>query len=442
MMSSSSLSRIKIALAGAFVALGMAAGGLWLGAKPAALAAMGIAGLALICAGWFAHRLGKTVAGMHLVCGEIARGNFEARLLHLREGGDIGVLQHAINDMIDRCDAFVRESSAAMNAVCHNEYFRRILPEGLDGAFLVASKVINGATVSMRDRLAQLDCQTEDFEGAANGIVESLSGASAQMGDSAGVLGRGAAITRERATTVAAATEQAAASMETIAAAATELTASAGEVRRDVERSAQIAAEAVTRAEQTNQKVLSLNAAAERIGEVVALIDAIASQTNLLALNATIEAARAGESGRGFAIVAHEVKSLSGQTSRATSEISSHIADVQSATKEAVEAIAAIGKIIGEVGQITAHVADAVNAQTAATSEIAVNVEQAFAGIRQISGSIHGVSDHATETESFVGSTRTASDGLAHEAQGLAAAVREFLLALRDSAKRRDKVAA
>jgi methyl-accepting chemotaxis protein len=441
MMNSSSLSRITLALALAGAALAAAGAGLWVGTPGLSLAALGIAGLAVIAGGAFAYRLRGVLADMRTVCGEIAHGNFEARILHIREGGDVAALQHALNDVIDRCDAFVREASAAMNAVCHNEYFRRILPEGLDGLLLTASKVINGATGEMRQRVAQLDRQTEEFEGAASGIVETLSGASAQMGDSAGVLGRGAARTRDQATTVAAATEQATASMETIAATASELTASAGEVRRDVERSAQIASTAVARAAEANHKVLSLNTAAERIGEVVALINAIASQTNLLALNATIEAARAGESGRGFAIVAAEVKSLSGQTSRATGEISTHIAGVQSATRDAVEAIAAIGKIIDELGQITAHVSAAVNAQTTATNEIAANVEQAFAGIREISGNIHGVSDHANETESFAGTTRTASDRLAEEARGLAGAVRAFLLALRQSAQRRDKAA-
>ena len=142
------------------------------------------------------------------------------------------------------------------------------------------------------------------------------------MGETANVLDRGAIQTRERATAVAAATEETTANMQTVAAAATELTASANDVGNQVDRSAKIARQAVDTADNANRTVDGLSAAADRIGEVVELIRAIAAQTNLLALNATIEAARAGEAGRGFAVVANEVKALAGQTAKATEEIS------------------------------------------------------------------------------------------------------------------------
>ena len=148
--------------------------------------------------------------------------------------------------------------------------------------------------------------------------------------------------------------------METVAAATTELTASANEISQNVARSADIAKAAVSQVEEARHTVGSLSTATERIGTIVQLIEEIASQTNLLALNATIEAARAGEAGRGFSVVAQEVKSLAAQTARATHDISVSIAEVQSTTKAAVDAISMIGGAIGQVNEITQHVAEGV----------------------------------------------------------------------------------
>ena len=123
--------------------------------------------------------------------------------------------------------------------------------------------------------------------------------------------------------------------------------------------------------------VEGLAAGTQKIGEVVTLIQNIASQTNLLALNATIEAARAGEHGRGFAVVASEVKALANQTAKATEEISAQIQGIQTATGEAVSAIQAIGGTIAEIDEISNEIAAAVDQQGAATREIAGNVQQA-----------------------------------------------------------------
>ena len=123
-----------------------------------------------------------------------------------------------------------------------------------------------------------------------------------------------------------------------------------------------------------------LATAAQRIDEVVGFIRSIAGQTNLLALNATIEAARAGEAGRGFAVVASEVKALATQTAKATEEISSQIAEVQSAAKRAVDNVGAITTVMGEIDSFTATIASAVNQQNTAAAEITENIRQAAAG--------------------------------------------------------------
>ncbi len=135
--------------------------------------------------------------------------------------------------------------------------------------------------------------------------------------------------TSRQATAVSAASEQASANVQTVATATEELTASISEIGRQVEQSSHTTRKAVDQAKDTSTTVDGLARAAQRIGDVVKLIQDIASQTNLLALNATIEAARAGEAGKGFAVVASEVKALANQTSKATEEISSQISEMQ-----------------------------------------------------------------------------------------------------------------
>ena len=161
-----------------------------------------------------------------------------------------------------------------------------------------------------------------------------------------------------------------------MAAATEELTASISNIAQQVTRSAEIANKAAEEARRTNSVVEGLAAGTQKIGEVVTLIQNIASQTNLLALNATIEAARAGEHGRGFAVVASEVKALANQTAKATEEISAQVQDIQTATGEAVSAIQAIGGTIAEIDEISNEIAAAVDQQGAATREIAGNVRR------------------------------------------------------------------
>jgi methyl-accepting chemotaxis protein len=173
-----------------------------------------------------------------------------------------------------------------------------------------------------------------------------------------------------------------------VAAAAEELTSTVAAVSDQIRNSAAIAAQAVSDAGRTDAIVQGLSGAAEKIGDVVKLITAIAGQTNLLALNATIEAARAGEAGKGFAVVASEVKALATQTAKATEEISRQVNEIRSTSAEAVTAIQGIAQVVQRIDSIAAEAADAIEQQGAATREIAQGIAAAAEGTSAVAGAV------------------------------------------------------
>ncbi|TAN57371.1 MAG: HAMP domain-containing protein, partial [Magnetospirillum sp.] len=203
------------------------------------------------------------------------------------------------------------------------------------GRELAARQAEDGRARERRATLVE-DLVTR-FQGAASTMVQTVAAAAGQLQETAAAMSTAANDTNQRATVVAAATDQASGNVQTVAAAAEELTSSIQEIGRQVNRSSHISHQAVDEAGEAQTTVAGLSTMVGRIGEVVTLINDIASQTNLLALNATIEAARAGEAGKGFAVVANEVKNLANQTARATDDISRQIAAIQSATGEAVQ---------------------------------------------------------------------------------------------------------
>ena len=249
-------------------------------------------------------------------------------------------------------------------------------------------------------RKADMNRLADGFQAAVVNIVNTVSTASTELESAAGKLTQTAEVTQHRAATVAAASEQASANVQSVASATEEMTSSVNEIGRQVQESSQIAGEAVKQAEQTDARIAALSQAAGRIGDVVKLITAIAEQTNLLALNATIEAARAGEAGRGFAVVASEVKALAAQTGKATEEISAQIAGMQTATQESVAAIKTISETIGRISDIATSISAAVEQQGTATQEIARNVGEAARGTSQVATSITDVNRGASETGS------------------------------------------
>ena len=277
------------------------------------------------------------------------------------------------------------------------------------------------------ERKAALRQMAELFESEVGSVIGSVTAAAQGLRASAGRMASTATAASDRASTVARAAEHASANVQTVASATEELSSSISEISGQVANSARIAGLAVQQAERTHGQVQGLAQAAQKIGNVVMLINDIASQTNLLALNATIEAARAGEAGKGFAVVASEVKNLANQTARATDEISEQISNVQKETMESVTAIDEIARTITEINQIAATIASAVDQQGSATREIARGVDQASSGTLEVTTNINGVSQAAAETGHAAAGILSAARDLAGTSESLKREVEKFL---------------
>lgn len=269
------------------------------------------------------------------------------------------------------------------------------------------------------------------FERTVGAIVQSFSQAAMELQSAAQSLSSSSSQTMEQSTVVAAASEEAAANVRTVAAAAEELAGSTREIRRQVNGASDMARRAVQEAQTTTGQVSGLSEGAQKIGAIVDLINDIASKTNLLALNATIEAARAGEAGRGFAVVAQEVKALAEQTSKATAEITAHIAAVQTSTDQAATAILGIGETIDNINQIAGTIASAVEEQGAATEEIARNVDQTAQGTTEVTRNISLVNRAAETSSASADQVLSSAKALTAQADRLSEEVKGFLATVR-----------
>jgi methyl-accepting chemotaxis protein len=280
-------------------------------------------------------------------------------------------------------------------------------------------------------RQQAIEAYISEFESTVRQTLDQLNDASGQMRNTSAGLSTVSRQTNARVQTAEKASGAASLSVESVASASEELNASINDISQQAAHAAGIASRAVNQARETDGTVQGLAKTASRIGEVVGLINTIASQTNLLALNATIEAARAGEAGRGFAVVASEVKSLASQTAKATEDISEQIADIQKVAGEAIDAIKGIGSIIGEVNEVATAIAAAVQQQGAATQEITRGTQIASQGTKNVSDNITGVKADADAAAAAADDVKLASEKLETQSQHLGNQVTQFLVKIR-----------
>jgi methyl-accepting chemotaxis protein len=350
------------------------------------------------------RNISRPVVAMSKAMRELAMGNFEVRLPGLDRRDEVGQMAHAIQEFKVQAIAKAEEETAEREQ---------------KNSELAAA------------RRAELHTLADSFEAAVGNIIENVGSASTELENSALILTKSSAATQQLSTVVTAASEETSANVQSVASATEEMAGSISEIGRQVSDSNRIANEAVVQAQKTDARIAALSLAASRIGDVTKLITTIAEQTNLLALNATIEAARAGEAGRGFAVVAQEVKALASQTAKATSEISTQIVGIQTATQDSVLAIKEISGTIGQVSDIAAAIAAAIEEQGAATQEISRNVQQAAIGSTQVATSIADVNRGAGDTGSASSQVLSSAQLLSNENKRLQAEMVKFLATVR-----------
>lgn len=285
-----------------------------------------------------------------------------------------------------------------------------------------------------KNRKQEFDALANTLQTEVGVAVEAISKAAGNLGGVVTSLIHSADETSRQSESVVTVNTETAHNVSGVADAANELATSIDAIGAQVGRSTLIARDAVGQASNTQVIVNRLVGAAERIGDVIKLIQSIASQTNLLALNATIEAARAGDAGRGFAVVASEVKSLASQTAKATEEISLQIADIQAATTETESAIRAIGSTIEQINEISGVIADTVERQSGVTQRISQNVSLASQGTDQVTQSLMTVADVARETSGAVNKVQSSIGQVSEHTDGLQTRIQAFIERLRKAA--------
>jgi NO-binding membrane sensor protein with MHYT domain/methyl-accepting chemotaxis protein len=335
--------------------------------------------------------------------GAIAQGQALSSIVETPNGHSISVVNKPIPGgkywVGTHDDITERLTSERKSATLAEQEQRRA---AIDGAIQLFRESIDSVLKTMSDSAAAMESTASELTSSSNDTAQHSSGAVQESH-----------ISSESVAVAASATE--------------EMTKSIVDIDRQLAQASHLVSDAVIEAEKTNSEIVLLADAAQKIGDVVKLIQSIAAQTNLLALNATIEAARAGQAGRGFSVVASEVKALSVQTAKATEEIAGQIQAVQASSGSAVEAIQRITRRMKEINEHTASIAASVGQQSAVTSEISQNVTRAAQKARTVATVLDEVTNAVTKTHTSAGTVFAASQSVRNAVRAMQAKVDDFL---------------
>lgn len=353
-----------------------------------------------------------------------------AMLQQVRAMGRLGGLRTTMVTLAQDGDGDVPDTEAPDEI---GEMARAVLVFRDQGRRRAAAEEQVAAGRSRQDqRNASMQAHVQDFVQVISGVMSSLSESSAQMRASAGEMAAAADTTGAQAVQTTEGAHQSSRHLTTVAAAVEQLSASVSEIAARLAESSSITHDAVERTAQTSESVQGLAEAVGRIGAIATTIEGIAQKTKLLALNATIECARAGEAGRGFSVVASEVKSLAAQTAEATGQIAAQIADIQALTRRSVDNVSVLSASIRRVDEVAAAIAAAVEEQSATTREIASSVATVSAATAGAAQAMDTVTQAAGASQITAVGVTEAAGTVADQAATLRMDVDQFLTAMRE----------